>query len=148
MSTTSVRPVEILLVEDSPSDARLTIETLKDGRLLNSVHHVTNGEEAVAFLRRESQYQDAPRPDIVLLDINLPRKSGLEVLGEVKADPDLRSIPVVILSTSNHEKDVLSAYGLNANCYITKPVDLEKFIEVVKSVDHFWVNIVALPPKP
>jgi len=148
VSTTSVRPVEILLVEDSPSDARLTIETLKDGRLLNSVHHVTNGEEAVAFLRRESQYQDAPRPDIVLLDINLPRKSGLEVLGEVKADPDLRSIPVVILSTSNHEKDVLSAYGLNANCYITKPVDLEKFIEVVKSVDHFWVNIVALPPKP
>jgi len=147
VSTTSVRPVEILLVEDSPSDARLTMEALKEGRLLNSVHHVDNGEDAMAFLRREGEYENAPRPDVVLLDINLPRKSGLEVLGETKADPALRSIPIVILSTSKHEKDVFTAYGLNANCYITKPVDLEKFIEVVKFVDHFWVNIVTLPPK-
>jgi len=141
------RPIEILLVEDNPGDVRLTQEALKDGKVLNNLSLVKDGEEAVRFLRREPPYADAPRPDVILLDLNLPRKDGREVLADIKSDPDLRRIPVVILTTSNHERDILKAYDLNANCYITKPVDLDQFIRVVRSVSDFWLTIVKLPPE-
>jgi len=141
------RPIEILLVEDNPGDVRLTREALKEGKVTNNLSVVRDGEQAMAFLRRESDYADAPRPDLILLDLNLPRKDGREVLSEIKADQDLRRIPVVILTTSNHERDILQAYDLNANCYITKPVDLDQFIGVVRSVGSFWLTIVTLPPE-
>jgi CheY-like chemotaxis protein len=137
--------VEILLVEDNPGDARLTTEALKEAKVRNSVYVVGDGEEALEFLRREGRYADAVRPDIVLLDLNLPKLSGQEVLAEIKADEDLRRIPVVILTTSAAEKDILATYNLHANCYITKPVDLDKFIEVVKQIEDFWLTIVRLP---
>ena len=137
-------PIEILLVEDSPDDADLTIDALRDGRVRNHVTHLEDGVEAMAFLRREGSYADAPRPDLILLDLNLPRKNGREVLAEVKADPDLRRIPVVIMTSSDDEKDVLAAYNLYVNCYVTKPVDLDQFIGVVKSIEHFWFSIVKL----
>ncbi len=141
------RPIEILLVEDNPGDVRLTREALKDGKVTNNLSVVRDGEQAMAFLRRESDYAEAPRPDLILLDLNLPRKDGREVLSEIKADQDLRRIPVVILTTSNHEHDILEAYDLNANCYITKPVDLDQFIGVVRSISSFWLTIVKLPPE-
>ena len=141
------RPIEILLVEDNPGDVRLTREALKDGNVTNNLSVVRDGEQAMAFLRRESDYAEAPRPDLILLDLNLPRKDGREVLSEIKADQDLRRIPVVILTTSNHEHDILEAYDLNANCYITKPVDLDQFIGVVRSISSFWLTIVKLPPE-
>jgi chemotaxis family two-component system response regulator Rcp1 len=140
------KPIEILLVEDNPGDVRLTQEALKDGKVLNNLHVVEDGVEAMAFLRREGQRTGAVHPDVILLDLNLPRKDGREVLAEIKADPDLRRIPVVVLTTSHAEQDVLKSYDLHANCYITKPVDLDQFIMVIKSVEDFWFTIVKLPP--
>ena len=137
--------VEILLVEDNPGDARLTQEALREGKLRNRIHHVCDGVEALAFLRREGEYRDAPVPDIILLDLNMPRKDGREVLMEIKADPQLRFIPVVVLTTSEAENDVVKSYELHANCYITKPVDLEKFTAIVHSIEDFWLQVVTLP---
>ncbi|MBW2173266.1 MAG: response regulator [Deltaproteobacteria bacterium] len=140
-----MRLVEILLVEDNPGDARLATEALKDAKVKNNLHWVKDGVEAMAFLRREDKYADAPHPDVILLDLNLPRKDGREVLAEIKQDEDLRRIPVVILTVSNAEEDIIKTYNLHANCYIRKPVDLDQFIEVVKSIDYFWLTIVTLP---
>lgn len=139
------RPIEILLVEDSPSDALLTREALAQSRLINRIHLVDNGADALAFLRREGSYRDVPRPDLILLDWKLPRKSGSEVLAEAKADENLRSIPVVVLSTSKEEEDVIRSYTLHANCYITKPVNFDDFAAVVRSIREFWFSIVTLP---
>jgi CheY-like chemotaxis protein len=139
------KPVEILLVEDNPGDVRLTIEGLKEGKVNNNLYVVEDGVEAIAFLRREGKYSEAVRPDLILLDLNLPKKDGREVLTEIKADKDLRTIPVVVLTTSEAEQDILKAYMLHANCYITKPVDLEQFISVVSSIEDFWFTIVKLP---
>ncbi len=140
-----VRPVQILLVEDNPGDVRLTMEALKEAKVLNKLTVVKDGIEALALLRRQGQYAQAARPDLILLDLNLPRKDGREVLAEIKADDDLKRIPVVILTTSQDEQDVLKTYNLYANCYITKPVDLNQFITVVKSIEDFWLGIVILP---
>ena len=139
-------PVEILLVEDNPADVRLTQEALKEGKVFNNLHWAKDGVEALEFLRREGKHAGAPRPDIILLDLNLPKKDGREVLSEIKRDEDLRKIPVVILTTSKAEEDVLKSYDLHANCYVTKPVDLDKFIVVVQSIDRFWLTVVTLPP--
>ena len=139
------RPLEILLVEDNPGDVRLTQEVFKEAKILNHLNVVGDGVDAMAFLRREGGYADVVRPDIVLLDLNLPRKSGRDVLEEVKGDPALRNIPIVVLTTSRAEQDVLSAYGHHANCFITKPVDLEQFIDIVRSIGQFWLSIVELP---
>ncbi|HLT48576.1 MAG TPA: response regulator [Rubricoccaceae bacterium] len=139
------RPVEILLVEDSPGDVQLTVEALRDAKVSTHLHVATDGEEALAFLRRAAGFEDAPRPDLILLDLNLPKKSGHEVLEEVKTDPELRRIPVVILSTSDAEDDVIAAYDRSANCYVTKPVDLDRFWEVVHSIDQFWLSFAKLP---
>jgi two-component system, chemotaxis family, response regulator Rcp1 len=140
-----VNPIDILLVEDNPGDVRLTREALRDGKVQNNLHVVDDGVEAMAFLRREGRYTDAPRPDIVFLDLNLPKKNGREVLAEIKSDPELMRIPVVVLTTSKDEQDVLKAYEYHANCYITKPVDLEQFLTVVKSIEEFWFTVVRLP---
>ena len=140
-----MNPIEILLVEDNPGDVRLTREALRDGKVYNRLHVVQDGVEAMKFLRRESPYEEAPRPDVILLDLNLPRKNGREVLAEVKSDPDLMRIPVVVLTTSDDERDVLHAYEYHANCYITKPVDLEQFLGVVRSIEDFWLTVVRLP---
>ena len=139
-------PVEILLVEDNPGDERLTREALKEGKVYSNLHTVKDGVEAMEFLRREGKYRSVPRPDIILLDLNLPKKDGREVLQDIKNDDMLKRIPVVILTTSKAEEDVLRTYDLHANCYVTKPVDLEKFIVVVKSIDVFWLTVVTLPP--
>lgn len=139
------KPVEILLVDDNPGDVRLTEEVLKEQKMRNVLHTVADGEEAMAFLRREGKFKDAPRPGLILLDLNLPKKDGREVLAEIKQDKDLRLLPVVILTTSQAEEDVLKAYGLHANCYITKPVDLEQLITVVRNIKDFWLTIVTLP---
>ena len=139
------RPIEILLVEDNPGDVRLTIEGLNEGKVRNNLHVARDGVEALAFLRREGELHDAVRPDLILLDLNLPRKDGREVLADIKSDPDLKTIPVVVLTTSRAEQDVLHSYQLQANCYITKPVDLEQFIMVVKSIEDFWLTVVTLP---
>lgn len=147
MMTTDVRerPIEILLVEDNPGDVRLTQEALREGKVRNSLSIVNDGVAAMSFLRREGAYANAPRPDIVLLDLNLPKKDGRQVLEEIKLDPDLRRIPVVVLTTSKAEEDVLRSYNLHANCYISKPVDLEQFLGVVRSIEDFWLCIVKLP---
>jgi two-component system, chemotaxis family, response regulator Rcp1 len=145
MSNTG-EPIEILLVEDNPADVRLTQEGLRDSKVRNNLHVVGDGEEALAFLRHEAQYAEVRRPDLILLDLNLPKKDGREVLKEIKADPELRRIPVVVLTTSAGEEDVLRAYNLQAACYITKPVDLDQFIKVVHSIENFWMTIVKLPP--
>jgi len=134
-----------MLVEDNPGDVRLIVEAMKDKKMRNNLHVVEDGIEALAFLRQEGKYADAPRPDLILLDLSLPKKDGREVLAEIKADENLRRIPVVILTTSRAEEDILKAYDLNANCYVTKPVDLDQFIKVVKSVKDFWLTIVKLP---
>ena len=139
-------PVEILLVEDNPGDHRLTKEALHEGKVYNNLHWVQDGVEALEFLKRRGKHAKAPRPDIILLDLNLPKKDGRQVLSEIKQDSNLRSIPVVILTTSAAEEDVLRSYDLHANCYVTKPVDLEKFIVVVQSIDRFWLSVVTLPP--
>jgi CheY-like chemotaxis protein len=139
-------PVEILLVEDNPGDVRLTKEALKEGKVYNNLHWAKDGVEALEFLRRQGKHANAPRPDIILLDLNLPKKDGREVLSVIKSDDHLKHIPVVVLTTSKAEEDVLRSYELHANCYVTKPVDLDKFIRVVKSIDSFWLTVVTLPP--
>ena len=143
---TAGNPVEILLVEDNPGDVRLTQEALKEAKVTNRLHVAEDGVEAMDFLRRKGKHADAPRPDVILLDLNLPRKDGREVLAEVKADEDLRRIPVVVLTVSNDHEDIFKTYDLHANCYITKPIDLDQFMKVVKSVEEFWLTIVKLPP--
>ena len=135
------------MVEDNPGDVRLTVEALKEAKVRNNLHTVEDGVEALAFLRREGRYAEAPRPDLVLLDLNLPKMNGREVLAEIKEDPDLRRIPVVILTISQAEQDIVKSYNLHANCYITKPVDLDQFLEVVKSIENFWLTMVMLPPR-
>jgi CheY-like chemotaxis protein len=140
-----VHVIEILLVEDNPGDVRLTLEALRDAKVCNHISVVVDGVEAMAFLRQEGAYADAPRPDLVLLDLNLPRKDGREVLAEMKASPDLRKIPAVILTTSSAELDIVKSYCLHANCYVVKPVELDRFLEVVKSIEDFWLTIVTLP---
>lgn len=139
------RPVEFLLAEDNPGDVRLTKEALRESKISNNLSVVPDGVEAMAFLHREGKYADAPRPDVILLDLNLPKKDGREVLAEVKADLNLRLIPVVIITSSEAEQDVLRTYELHANCYVTKPVDLEQFIKVIQSIETFWLTIVTLP---
>jgi two-component system, chemotaxis family, response regulator Rcp1 len=138
-------PIDILLVEDNPGDVRLTIEALKEGKVRNRLSVVCDGVEALAFLHQEGKYADAPRPDVILLDLNLPKKDGRAVLAEIKADPRLKRIPVVVLTTSSSEQDILKTYDLHANCYITKPVDLDQFMEVVKGIENFWLTVVKLP---
>lgn len=140
-------PIEILLVEDNPGDIRLTQEVLKEGKVQNTLSVVENGVQAISFLRKENEYQDAPTPDLILLDLNLPKKDGREVLLDIKNDPELKKIPVVVLTTSQAEEDILKVYDLNANCYISKPVDFGQFIDVVKSIENFWLSIVKLPTR-
>jgi chemotaxis family two-component system response regulator Rcp1 len=147
IAATANAPIDILLIEDNPGDVRLTKEALHDANVLNTLTVAVDGVEALAALRREGRFADAPRPDIILLDLNLPRKDGREVLAEIKEDPSFRRIPVVVLTTSKAEEDVLRTYNLHANCYITKPVDLEQFITVVKSIEDFWFTVVRLPPE-
>ncbi|BDV42041.1 two-component system response regulator [Geotalea uraniireducens] len=142
-----MNPIEILLVEDNPGDIRLTVEVLKDAKVCNCLSVATDGIEALQFLRREGKYGEAPRPDLILLDLNLPRRDGRELLADIKDDPELRSIPVVVLTTSHAEQDILKSYELHANCYITKPVDLDQFARVVQSIEEFWFSIVKLPKK-
>jgi two-component system, chemotaxis family, response regulator Rcp1 len=145
MDATIGRPIEILLVEDNPGDVRLTIEALRESKVRNNLKVAVDGVNAMNYLHREGEYADAVRPDLILLDLNLPRKDGRQVLAEVKADPELKTIPVVVLTTSQAEQDVLRSYELQANCFITKPVDLEQFINVVRSIQDFWLTVVKLP---
>ena len=141
------RPVEILLVEDNPGDVRLTEEALKEGKVINNIHLARDGVEAMSFLQRGGEYNNAVRPDLILLDLNLPKKDGREVLIEIKKDEELRRIPVVVLTTSRAEEDIIRTYDYHANCYITKPVDFDQFINVVKSIENFWLSVVKLPHK-
>jgi CheY-like chemotaxis protein len=147
MKTPEVRPIEILLVEDSPSDAEFTVEALKEAKIRNHLSLVEDGVQAMEFLHRQGQYAKAPRPDLIMLDLNLPRKDGREVLAELKADEHLKMIPVVVLTTSRADEDVLRAYQLHANCYITKPVDFQQFLSVVRAIESFWLFVVTLPPR-
>lgn len=142
---TDVQPIEILLVEDNAADVRLTKEALKEGKVSNNLTVARDGEEALEILRKKGAYAGAARPDLILLDLNLPRKDGREVLATLKADPSLKHIPVVVLTTSSAEVDILKSYQLHANCYITKPVDLEQFVSVIRSIDEFWLTVVKLP---
>ena len=144
-SENNTRSIQILLVEDNPGDARLTIEAMREAKVRNKIHIVEDGVQAMQFLRREGTYAEARRPDLILLDLNLPKKDGREVLAEVKADPALRRIPVVVLTTSSADEDVLRAYDLHANCYVTKPVDLTQFMKIVSQIEEFWVKVVILP---
>jgi len=139
------KPIEILLVEDCVADADLTIEVLQEGRIRNRVHWVQDGEEAMAFLRKEGPYADAPRPDLILLDLHMPRKSGLEVLSEIKESPHWKRIPVVMMTSSSAETDITKAYSRHANCYVTKPIDMDKFMDAVRSIEEFWLTVVCLP---
>ena len=143
----SSSPIEILLVEDNPGDVRLTQEVLKEGKVHNKLSIVENGVEALSFLKKRGKYEDSPTPDLILLDLNLPKKDGREVLLDIKNDDDLKRIPVVVLTTSQAEEDVLRVYNLSANCYVSKPVDLGQFIDVVKSIEDFWLSIVKLPTR-
>ena len=147
MNISEGKPIEILLVEDSPSDAALTVEALKAGKVVNKLNLVEDGVEAMAYLKCEGKYAKATRPDLIMLDLNLPRKDGREVLAELKNDPVLKTIPIIVLTTSRSDKDILQSYQLNANCFITKPVDFAHFIDVVKSIEQFWLTVVTLPPK-
>ncbi|WP_414548414.1 response regulator [Anabaena sp. CCY 0017] len=140
-------PIEVLLVEDNPGDAELTRIALEDSKISVNLNVVEDGVEAMAFLQKQGNYANAPHPDIVLLDLNLPRKDGREVLAEIKADQKLRRIPVVVLTTSQSEEDILKAYNLSANCFITKPVDFDQFVKIVQSIENFWFAIVKLPPE-
>jgi CheY-like chemotaxis protein len=141
----ALAPIDILLVEDDPGDVLMTREAFEHHKIRNALHVASDGVEALRFLRREGPFAEAPRPGLVLLDLNLPRKDGREVLGEIKQDPALRTIPVVVLTTSEAEEDILRSYDLHANAYVTKPVDFEKFVEVVRKIDDFWVTVVQLP---
>ncbi len=143
--STLPRPIEILLVEDNPGDVRLTVEVFKEARMQNNLHVAMDGVDALAFLRREGKYAHAPRPDLILLDLNLPKKDGREVLAEIKNDESLKRIPVVALTTSRSEEDILKTYNLHVNCYIIKPVDFEQFMGVIKGIEGFWLTIVKLP---
>ena len=141
------RAVEILLIEDNPGDVRLTIEALKESKILNNLNIVEDGMEAMAYLKREGKYKDQPHPDLIILDLDLPKKDGREVLAEIKEHKDFKRIPIVVLTISKAEEDILKTYQLHANCFITKPVDINQFIKVVKSVSNFWFTIVKLPPE-
>ncbi|MBN6041247.1 response regulator [Amycolatopsis sp. 195334CR] len=141
----SLAPIDILLVEDDPGDVLMTQEAFEHHKIRNSLHVVSDGVEALDFLRRDGEYTDAPRPGLILLDLNLPKKDGRQVLAEIKAEPELRSIPVVVLTTSEAEEDILRSYDLHANAYVTKPVDFERFVEVVRQIDDFFVTVVKLP---
>ena len=141
----TVKPIEVLLVEDDPGDVVMTREALAESKVMNALSVVSDGEDAMRFLRRQPPYEDAPRPGLVLLDLNLPRLDGREVLGQIKSDPDLRRIPVVVLTTSQAEEDVLRSYDLHANAFVTKPVDFDRFLEVVRQVDNFYISVVSLP---
>ncbi|MEV6239595.1 response regulator [Lentzea sp. NPDC051838] len=145
MSESPLNVIDVLLVEDDPGDALMTQEAFEHHKIRNTLHVVKDGVEALEFLRREGQYENAPRPGLILLDLNLPRKDGREVLSEVKGDPELRHIPVVVLTTSEAEEDILRSYSLHANAYVTKPVDFDRFIEVVRQIDDFFVTVVKLP---
>jgi two-component system, chemotaxis family, response regulator Rcp1 len=145
MNPKGLQPVEILLVEDSPTDVLLAKEALEYSKIVNNLHIASDGVEAIAFLRKEGKYRKVPRPGLILLDLNLPRKDGRELLAEIKSDESLKRIPVVVLTTSKSEADILKAYGLHANCYIVKPVDFEKFADVVKNIENFWFSVVTLP---
>ncbi len=145
MNKTKLTPAEILLVEDSPSDVLMTREALAGAKLLNNLHVVEDGVEAIEFLRNRGRHATAPRPHLILLDLNLPKKSGREVLSEIKSDPGLKMIPVVVLTTSKAEEDVLQSYGLHANCYVTKPVEFSSFATVIQSIEKFWFSVVTLP---
>ncbi len=140
-----MKPVNVLLVEDSPTDVLITREALEEAKLLTELHVVEDGVEAIAFLRREGKYAGMPRPDLIILDLNLPRKDGREVLAEIKCDENLKIIPVVVMTISQAEEDILKAYGLHANCYITKPVHFESFVKVVHAIESFWFTVVSLP---
>lgn len=139
------RPIEILLVEDNPGDVRLTIEALKESKIRNRLHIARDGEEAMDFLRHRGEFTDAPRPDVILLDLNLPRKDGREVLKEIKEDENLKRIPVAVITISSAEEDILKSYNLHANCYIQKPIGIDQFVKVVQSIEDFWFTIVTLP---
>lgn len=141
------KPIDILLVEDNEGDARLAMEALRESQLPNILHHVSDGEKAMAFLRREPPFTGTHRPDLILLDLNLPRKDGLEVLAEIKRDKDLKRIPVVVLTVSSDDTDILKTYNLHGNCFITKPLDLDQFMKVVRSIEDFWLTTVRLPPE-
>ena len=141
-----MRPVEVLLIEDNPGDVRLTKEALKEGKIINNLHVTEDGVEALAYLRKQGKFKNEPLPDLILLDLNLPRKDGRELLVEIKEDQHFKHIPVVILTTSKAETDIIKSYESHANCYITKPVDMNQFIQIVKSIEHFWFYIVKLPP--
>ena len=142
-----MQPFEILLVEDNPGDVFLTQEAFREGRLAHRLSVVEDGEEAMRFLRREGKHSGAPQPDLILLDLNLPKKDGRELLGEVKEDPELRQIPVIVLTTSGAEQDIARAYKLHANCYLTKPIQMEDFLKTIRSVEEFWLSVVRLPSK-
>jgi two-component system, chemotaxis family, response regulator Rcp1 len=141
------RPVEILLIEDNPADVRLTVEVFKDSRIVNHISVAADGEEALVFLQKRGKYSGADRPDLIILDLNLPRKDGREVLSEIKADPELKTIPIIVLTTSDADQDVWKAYNSGVNSYITKPVDLEQFIRIFRSIEDFWLTIVKLPTR-
>jgi len=141
----NLKIVEILLIEDNPGDVRLTQEALKEGKIKNNLHVISDGAEATDFLFKRNQYQNAPRPDLIILDLNLPRKNGQEVLAEIKADDNLKSIPVIILTISKAEEDIIRSYNLHANCFLVKPIELNKFFEVVKSIENFWLTLVKFP---
>jgi len=141
------RPVEILLAEDNPGDVKLTEKALAKGRVLNTLHVVNDGVEAMSYLRQEGEYESAPRPDLLLLDLNMPRMDGQEVLAEMKGDEDLRRIPVVVLTSSAAEEDIVESYDLHANAYLTKPVDFDGFVDIVRSIEEFWLKVVKRPPK-
>jgi len=141
-----LRPVEILLIEDNPGDVRLTKEALKEGKIINNLHVAEDGIEALAYLKKQGKFKNEPIPDLILLDLNLPRKDGRELLAEIKEDQSFKHIPVVVLTTSKAEEDIIKSYESHANCYITKPVDMNQFIKIVKSIEYFWFSIVKLPP--
>jgi len=139
-------PITILLVEDNPADSRLVKEAMKEVKIRNTLYHVPDGVEAMAFLHKQGEYARMPRPDVILLDLNMPRKDGRQTLKEIKADPELRRIPVVVLTVSDAEEDIIKSYNLHANCFVTKPLDLDEFSKVVKGIENFWFEIVKLPP--
>ncbi|MEF8785021.1 MAG: response regulator [Haloarculaceae archaeon] len=147
MAPTEGEPIEILLAEDNPGDVRLTEKALDHGNILNNLHVANDGIEAIKFLRQDGEYADEPRPDLVLLDLNMPKKDGREVLEDMKADPKLRRIPVVVLTSSEAEEDVVRSYELNANAYLTKPVDFDGFVDIVERIEDFWFSVVKMPPK-
>ncbi len=147
MKLANLNSIDILIVEDNPGDARLIMEVLNENKIFNSVYIVKDGVEAMDFLHTKGKYQESPKPDLIILDLNLPRKDGREVLAEIKSDDELKRIPVVIMTISQAEEDIFKSYNLHANCFVTKPIDLDQFIKVIKSIEDFWFSVVKLPPK-